>query len=57
MRQGVRFLNSPYQNQVVWHFFWISDKKIFDPFFKTFLINQGKNEDADENIWGNDFNF
>ena len=57
MGQGIRFLNSPYQNQVVWHFFWISEKKIFDPFFKTFLTNQGKNEDADENIWGNDFNF
>ena len=32
-------------------------KTFFDPFSKTFLTNQGKNEDKDEKIRENDFNF
>ena len=30
---------------------------MFDPFFKTFLTNRGKNENADEKIWKNHFDF
>ena len=36
----------------MWQFSWKSDKKNFDPFFKTF-----EDEDEDEKIWGKDFNF
>ena len=34
----------------------ISEKKIW-PILKTLLTNQGKNENADEKIWKNKFNF
>ena len=34
-----------------------SEKKLFDPFFMTFFTNRGKNEDEDEKIWKNEFNF
>ena len=30
---------------------------IFVQYFKGFLTNEEKNEDEDEKIWGNDFNF
>ena len=49
--------NSPYQNQVIWQFSRTSEKKEFGPFFKTFLTNQGKNENEDEKNWKNEFNF
>ena len=32
-------------------------RKNFDSFFKPFLTNQGKNEDEDEKIWKNEFDF
>ena len=32
----------------MWQFSWKSEKKIFDPFFKTFFTNRGKNGDEDE---------
>ena len=38
-------------------FYWKSEKKKFDPFFKTFLTNRGKNEDENENKWEHEFNF
>ena len=36
-------------------FLKIQEKK-FDPFFKTFLTNRGKNKEEDERIWENAFN-
>ena len=41
----------------MWQFSWKSQKKIFDPFFKIFLTNQGNNENEDEKSWKNEFNF
>ena len=38
-------------------FMKIYRRKKFDPFFRTFLINQGKNDDENEKIWENEFNF
>ena len=38
-------------------FSWKCVKNIFDPFFKTFLTNWGKNEDEDEKNWKNEFDF
>ena len=35
----------------MWQFSWKSEKKIFDPFCKTFLTDGGKNKDEDKNIW------
>ena len=32
-------------------------KKNFDPFCRTFLTNRGKNEDEDDKIWKNEFDF
>ena len=32
-------------------------EKNFDPFFRTFLINRGKNEDENEKICENEFDF
>ena len=32
-------------------------EKNFDSFFKPFLTNRGKNEDEDEKIWKNEFDF
>ena len=32
-------------------------EKTFDPIFRTFLTNRGKNEDEDEKIWKNEFDF
>ena len=32
-------------------------EKNFDTFFRTFLTNQGKNEDENEKLWENEFNF
>ena len=30
---------------------------MFDPFFKTFLTNRGKNENEDKEVWKNEINF
>ena len=57
MGKWIRFLNFPYQNLVLWWFSWKSQKKNFDPLFKTFLTNRGKNENENEKIWKNEFNF
>ena len=32
-------------------------KKMFEPFFRTFLTNWSKNEDEDEKMWENEFHF
>ena len=45
------------QNQVVWQFSLKFVAKTFDPFFKTFLTNRGKNEDKLEKKWENVFDF
>ena len=57
MGKWIRFLNFRYQNLVLWWFSWKSQKKNFDPLFKTFLTNRGKNENENEKIWKNEFNF
>ena len=41
----------------MWQFSWKSETKIFDPFFKTFLTNWGKNEDEEEKNWKNEIKF
>ena len=41
----------------MWQFSWNSEKKVFDPFYKTFLTNRDENEDEDKKIWKNEFDF
>ena len=41
----------------MWQFSWKSEKKFFDPVFKTFLTYRGKNKDEDKKYWENKFNF
>ena len=43
--------------KVMWQFSWESYGKFFDLLLKTFLTNQGKNEDEEEKNWKNEFDF
>ena len=50
----VRFLNSPYQNQLMWQFSQKPVKKNLTHFLRHFWLIKGK-KDEDEKIWDNDF--
>ena len=41
----------------MWQFSRNSEKKVFDPFYKTFLTNRDENKDEDKKIWKNEFDF